>query len=85
MNDIYDVLEICLQELENGADMESVLARYPELAAELRPILKASVHGADAKHVSACTFAGSRSSRTRKGVATGRADAGSKSRSRANV
>jgi uncharacterized membrane protein YgcG len=43
MNNIYDVLEICLQELENGADPESVLARYPDLAGELRPILKASI------------------------------------------
>jgi hypothetical protein len=43
MNNIYDVLEICLQELENGADPESVLARYPDHASELRPILKASV------------------------------------------
>ena len=43
MNNIYDVLEICLQELENGADLESVLARYPDLANELRPILKASI------------------------------------------
>lgn len=43
MNKLYDVLEICLQELENSADMESVLARYPDLAHELRPILKASI------------------------------------------
>ena len=43
MNNIYDVLEVCLQELENGADVEAVLARYPDLAAELRPILKVSV------------------------------------------
>ena len=43
MNNIYDVLEICLQELENGADLETVLARYPDLANELRPILNASV------------------------------------------
>jgi len=43
MNNLYDVLEICLQELENGADLESVLARYPDLAEELRPILKASI------------------------------------------
>jgi len=43
MNDIFDVLETCLRELENGADVESVLARYPHLASELRPILKASV------------------------------------------
>jgi hypothetical protein len=43
MNNLYDVLEICLQELENGADLEVVLARYPDLINELRPILKASV------------------------------------------
>jgi hypothetical protein len=42
MNNLYDVLEICLQELENGADLNVVLARYPDLANELRPILKAS-------------------------------------------
>ena len=35
--------KLCLQELENGADLETVLARYPDLANELRPILKASV------------------------------------------
>lgn len=43
MNNLYDVLEICLQELENGADLEAVLMRYPDLANELRPILKASI------------------------------------------
>ena len=34
MNNIYDILEICLQELENGADLESVLARYPDQSTE---------------------------------------------------
>ena len=43
MNKLYDVLEICLQELENGVSLESILARYPSLANELRPILKASI------------------------------------------
>jgi len=43
MNDLFDTLEICLQELETGADLETVLARYPDLARELRPILKASM------------------------------------------
>ncbi len=42
MNKLYDVMEICLQELENGTDLETVLARYPDLASELRPVLKAS-------------------------------------------
>jgi len=40
MNKLYDVLEICLKELENGASLDSVLARYPDQARELRPILK---------------------------------------------
>ena len=43
MNNIFDVLEIWLQEIENGADMETVLARYPNLAGELRPILETSM------------------------------------------
>lgn len=43
MNKLYDALEICLQELEKGVSLENVLARYPDLAAELRPILKASL------------------------------------------
>ncbi len=43
MNNLYDILEICIQELENGADMDALLARYPSFAGELRPILKASV------------------------------------------
>jgi hypothetical protein len=43
MNNIFDALEICLQELENGAELESVLTRYPDLADELRPILKTSI------------------------------------------
>jgi uncharacterized membrane protein YgcG len=43
MNNLYEVLEICLQDVEQGADVETVLFRYPELADELRPILEASV------------------------------------------
>ena len=43
MNDIYDVLELCLQEIEKGTDIETVLARYPQHARELRPILEASM------------------------------------------
>lgn len=42
-NKLYDALEICLREIENGVTLENVLARFPDLAAELRPILKASV------------------------------------------
>jgi Domain of unknown function (DUF5667)/Domain of unknown function (DUF5666) len=43
MNDLYEALEICLQDIEQGADVETVLFRYPDLADELRPILEASV------------------------------------------
>jgi len=43
MNNLYEVLEICLNEIEQGADVDTVLFRYPEYADELRPIIKASV------------------------------------------
>jgi hypothetical protein len=36
-------LEVCLKEIEQGADVDTVLFRYPELADELRPILDASI------------------------------------------
>lgn len=40
---VYDVLEQCLNEIEQGADVDTVLFRHPEYADELRPILEASV------------------------------------------
>lgn len=43
MNKLYEALEVCLNEIENGADVDTVLFRYPEFANELRPILEASV------------------------------------------
>ncbi len=43
MNNLYDVLETCLQEIENGAEIEAVLLRHPEYADELRPLLEASL------------------------------------------
>lgn len=43
MNNLYEVLEVCLQEIEKGADLETVLFRYPDLADELRPILEGSI------------------------------------------
>ncbi|RPJ25114.1 MAG: hypothetical protein EHM33_15640 [Chloroflexi bacterium] len=42
MNNLYEALEICLQEIEQGADIDTVLFRYPDLVDELRPILEAS-------------------------------------------
>lgn len=43
MINLYEALEICLQEIAQGKDIETVLFRYPDLADELRPILEASV------------------------------------------
>ena len=42
MSDLHDVLELCLQELERGTDIETLLFRYPAFADELRPILEAA-------------------------------------------
>jgi hypothetical protein len=39
---MYDILESCLEELENGAQVDSLLAKYPAYAGELRPILIAA-------------------------------------------
>lgn len=43
MNRLFDTLEICLQELEKGREVESILAQYPDLADELRPILQTAI------------------------------------------
>lgn len=50
MNNMFDVLEICLQEIENGAEIETVLARYPNFAGELRPILETSIKARSMSH-----------------------------------
>jgi hypothetical protein len=43
MNNIHDILESCLLELEQGADVESLLRKYPAHAEDLRPILEVSL------------------------------------------
>jgi hypothetical protein len=43
-NKLYDVLENCIQALERGENLDSILARYPDLKDELRPVLEASLH-----------------------------------------
>lgn len=43
MNRLFDTLEICLQEIEKGRDLESILSQYPDLADELRPILQTAI------------------------------------------
>lgn len=40
---LFDALEECLQALDEGADVESCLARFPSLVEDLRPILTAAV------------------------------------------
>lgn len=40
---LYDSLEICLQAIEQGTDVESCLARFPAQAEELRPILETAL------------------------------------------
>jgi len=47
MNNIYEILEKCLIEIEQGADVDTVLFTYPEFADELRPILETSIKAMD--------------------------------------
>jgi hypothetical protein len=44
MNDLYEILETCLQDIERGEHIETVLFRYPEYADELRPLLEGSIN-----------------------------------------
>ena len=43
MTNLFDALEFCLREMEEGGNMETALSRFPEYAEELRPILETSV------------------------------------------
>ena len=43
MNNLYEALEVCLEFLDRGMDIETTLSRYPEMADELRPLLQASI------------------------------------------
>lgn len=43
MTKIYEALEFCLREIEEGASIEAALRRFPEFADELRPILETSI------------------------------------------
>lgn len=40
MNKLYEALEVCLNDIEQGADVEAALSRYPDLADELHPMLE---------------------------------------------
>lgn len=39
---VTDALEYCLRAIQDGASVEAVLTRYPEMADELRPLLEAA-------------------------------------------
>ncbi len=41
---LFDALETCLQALEQGETIDAALARFPALAADLRPVLEAALH-----------------------------------------
>lgn len=41
---LFDALETCLQALEQGETIDVARARFPALAADLRPILEAALH-----------------------------------------
>ncbi|HSG44022.1 MAG TPA: DUF5667 domain-containing protein [Anaerolineales bacterium] len=43
----YEILEVCLNEIEQGVNIDTVLSRYPEHADELRPVVEASVQAKD--------------------------------------
>lgn len=49
---LFEAFEICLQSMEQGADLESCLVLFPELAKELRPILSAAMQ---ARSITAAT------------------------------
>jgi hypothetical protein len=45
---LVDALETCLQRMEHGETLDSVLAGYPQLAAQLRPLLVTAVRARSA-------------------------------------
>jgi hypothetical protein len=49
---LLDALETCLQRMQHGEPLEYVLASYPELAAELRPLLETAVQARSARRES---------------------------------
>ncbi|MEP7134934.1 MAG: DUF5666 domain-containing protein [Chloroflexota bacterium] len=43
MSKLDQILEVCLQAIERGDTIETIVSRYPQFADELRPILEAAV------------------------------------------
>ena len=41
--ELYEILDICLSEMESGVGVDELLAQYPEYESQLRPILEASL------------------------------------------
>jgi hypothetical protein len=45
---LIDALDACLQRMEHGEALDSVLAGYPQMAAQLRPLLITAVRARSA-------------------------------------
>ncbi|MDX1379190.1 MAG: DUF5667 domain-containing protein [Anaerolineales bacterium] len=43
MTRLHEALELCLNDLERGSNLDVILSRYPDQADELRPILKTAM------------------------------------------
>jgi uncharacterized membrane protein YgcG len=51
VDSLYDALEICLAALDDGQSIAAVVQRFPQHAAELRPILEASQAAQKLSHI----------------------------------
>ncbi len=49
---LQDALETCLQRMEQGETLDSLLGRYPDLAVQLSPLLKAAARARSARRES---------------------------------
>lgn len=58
-DELLNALEACLAQLLQGDSLETALARYPDLADELRPLLETAHQAAQASYVVGGTEAGS--------------------------
>ena len=64
-DDVNNILDQCLMQLQAGAELESILADYPELSQDLRPILEAVVAIMSARGSDTVPVAAMRRSRAR--------------------
>jgi len=43
MNKLYEALEVCLNDIEQGIDVDTILIKFPDMVDELQPLLEASM------------------------------------------